>query len=83
MNAPSDISDDPIPISRTVQPPMPFKIKLLDPDASRRLYAVHLSSSTDQTLLSSIFGSECIETVQLEADPFIASEKQAEVHLFR
>ncbi|KAL3982827.1 hypothetical protein ACH3XW_48685 [Acanthocheilonema viteae] len=70
---------DPVPNSRTVQPPMPFKINLSDPDASRRLYALHLSSATDQTLLSSIFGSECIETVQLEADPFIASEKQAEI----
>ncbi|KAM3725376.1 RNA-binding post-transcriptional regulator [Dirofilaria immitis] len=70
---------DPIPNSRTIQPPMPFKINLSDPDASRRLYALHLSSATDQTLLSSIFGSECIETVQLEADPFIASEKQAEI----
>uniref|UniRef100_A0A0R3S547 RRM domain-containing protein n=1 Tax=Elaeophora elaphi TaxID=1147741 RepID=A0A0R3S547_9BILA len=70
---------DPMPNSRTVQPPMPFKINLSDPDASRRLYALHLSSATDQTLLSSIFGSECIETIQLEADPFIASEKQAEI----
>lgn len=78
-NALNNILDDPIPNSRTVQAPLPFKINLSDPDASRRLYALHLSSSTDQTLLSSIFGSECIETVQLEADPFIASEKQAEV----
>uniref|UniRef100_A0A8R1XUS1 RRM domain-containing protein n=1 Tax=Onchocerca volvulus TaxID=6282 RepID=A0A8R1XUS1_ONCVO len=70
---------DPIPNSRTAQPPIPFKISLSDPDASKRLYALHLSSATDQTLLSSIFGSECIETVQLEADPFIASEKQAEI----
>ncbi|MCP9265564.1 BMA-SNA-2 [Dirofilaria immitis] len=75
----NNILDDPIPNSRTIQPPMPFKINLSDPDASRRLYALHLSSATDQTLLSSIFGSECIETVQLEADPFIASEKQAEI----
>ncbi|VIO87492.1 Uncharacterized protein BM_BM5770 [Brugia malayi] len=67
------------PNSRTIQPPMPFKISLSDPDASRRLYALHLSSATDQTVLSSIFGSECIETVQLEVDPFIASEKQAEI----
>lgn len=79
LNVLSNILDDPIPSSRTVQPPMPFKINPSDPDASRRLYALHLSSATDQTLLSSIFGSECIESVQLEADPFIASEKQAEV----
>uniref|UniRef100_A0A915PQI4 RRM domain-containing protein n=1 Tax=Setaria digitata TaxID=48799 RepID=A0A915PQI4_9BILA len=70
---------DPIPSSRTSQPLMPFKINMSDPDASRRLYALHLSSATDQTLLSSIFGSECIEAVQLEPDPFIASEKQAEI----
>ncbi|EFO23588.1 spliced leader protein [Loa loa] len=70
---------DPVPNSRIVQPPMPFKINMSDPDASRRLYALHLSTATDQTLLSSIFGSECIETIQLEADPFIASEKQAEI----
>ncbi|EJW84449.1 hypothetical protein WUBG_04637 [Wuchereria bancrofti] len=67
------------PNSRTIQPPMPFKINLSDPDVSRRLYALHLSSATDQTVLSSIFGSECIETVHLEVDPFIASEKQAEI----
>lgn len=81
MNVLDNILDDLLPNSGTVEPVIPFKMNLLDPDASRRLYALHLSSTTDQTLLSSIFGSECIERIQLEADPFIASEKQAEVLL--
>ncbi|VDN18017.1 unnamed protein product [Gongylonema pulchrum] len=73
---------DPLPSARHVQQQqqqqtMPFEPNFAD--SARRLYALHLTLATDQTLLSSIFGSECIEAVQIRADPFIHSEKQAEI----
>lgn len=65
-------------------PAIPFKINVSDPDSSRRLYAIHLTSSTDQMLLSSILGSDSIEIINIGMDPFVANEKQAEVffHFF-
>ncbi|VDN03963.1 unnamed protein product [Thelazia callipaeda] len=70
---------DSVPCSRTDHPPTPFDINPSDADGSRRLYALHLSSSADETLLASIFGSESIESVRIEVDPFTLYEKQAEI----
>ncbi|MFH4976323.1 hypothetical protein AB6A40_003032 [Gnathostoma spinigerum] len=56
-----------------------FEVNNDDPNASRRLYALHLSTSTDQTVLSSILGSENIESIEFRVDPLVTNEKQAEI----
>ncbi|VDM27985.1 unnamed protein product [Toxocara canis] len=65
--------------SSFAMPPLPFKVDASEADSPRRLYALHLTPSTDQTLLSSILGSESIESILLETDPNVPSERQAEI----
>uniref|UniRef100_A0A914RL21 Uncharacterized protein n=1 Tax=Parascaris equorum TaxID=6256 RepID=A0A914RL21_PAREQ len=60
-------------------PSLPFRVDVSEADSPRRLYALHLTPSTDQTLLSSILGSEAIESIRLENDPIVPSERQAEI----
>lgn len=60
-------------------PALPFDVDVSHVDASRSLYALHLTPSTDQTLLSSIIGSDSIEAIRLEQDPNVPNEKQAQI----
>uniref|UniRef100_A0A915BI55 RRM domain-containing protein n=2 Tax=Parascaris univalens TaxID=6257 RepID=A0A915BI55_PARUN len=65
--------------SLAAPPSLPFRVDVSEADSPRRLYALHLTPSTDQTLLSSILGSEAIESIRLENDPIVPSERQAEI----